>query len=164
MLFQRKGSLENGGKHIIATYRELWHLSNRHSYIMVWAIRTMTTIHNMVTEHFTEWYRAPGPPTDWPSLLTDRAAFHALADSKGISTHLTRSLWEAFTSPLQLSSLQQDLRQALSCPPLPAGVPSGHPSPQREHCPGSHRSHIKYRERMAIHCDGTGSRPTLTGV
>ena len=77
----------------------------------------MTTIHNMVTEHFTEWYRAPGPPTDWPSLLTDRAAFHALADSKGISTHLTRSLWEAFTSPLQLSSLQQDLRQALSCPP-----------------------------------------------
>ena len=74
-------------------------------------------IHNMVTEHFTEWYRAPGPPTDWPSLLTDRPTFQALADSKGIPSHLTQSLWEAFTSPLQLLSLQQDLQRALLSPP-----------------------------------------------
>ena len=46
-------------------------------------------IHNMVKEQFKEWYRAPGPSPDWPSLLTDRLAFQALADSKGIPTHLT---------------------------------------------------------------------------
>ena len=74
-------------------------------------------IHNMVTEHFTEWYRAPGPPPDWPSLLTNRPAFQALADSKGIPGHLTHCLWEAFTAPLQLTALQQDLRQALLSPP-----------------------------------------------
>ena len=75
------------------------------------------TIHNLVTEHFTEWYRAPSNTADWPSLLQDRAAFQTLADSKSIPIHLTQRLWEAFTLPLQHTALQQDLRQALSAPP-----------------------------------------------
>ena len=75
------------------------------------------TIHNLVTEHFFEWYRAPTQPTDWPSLLQDRAAFQALADSKAIPTHLSHHLWEAFTFPLHHSALQLDLRLALSAPP-----------------------------------------------
>ena len=74
-------------------------------------------IHNIVTEHFTKWYSAPGLPTDWPSLLTARPTFQALAESKSIPSHLTQSLWEAFTSPLQLLFLQQDLRLALLSPP-----------------------------------------------
>ena len=75
------------------------------------------TIHNLVTAHFEEWYRAPGPPSDWPSLLTDRAAFQTLAAAKNIPQHLIPPLWEAFTYPLRHSALQQDLQQALSSPP-----------------------------------------------
>ena len=50
------------------------------------------SIYNLVTEHFTDWYRSPGPPPDWPVLLSDRAAFQALADSKLIPPHLTATL------------------------------------------------------------------------
>ena len=50
------------------------------------------TIHNLVTAHFEEWYRAPGPPSDWPSLLTDQAAFQELAAAKNIPQHLIPSL------------------------------------------------------------------------
>ena len=64
------------------------------------------SIQNLVTEHFTAWYRAPGPAPDWPLLLTDREAFQAHADSKAIPPHLTQHLWEAFTLPLQHSTLQ----------------------------------------------------------
>ena len=75
------------------------------------------SIHNLVTNHFEEWYRAPGPPPDWPSLLTDRVAFQELAAAKNIPPHLTPLLWDAFTFPLRHSALQQDLQQALSSPP-----------------------------------------------
>ena len=75
------------------------------------------TIHNMVTEHFTAWYRSPSPPVDWPSFLQDRTAFQAHADSKAIPAHLTHLLWEAFTLPLQHTVLQHELSQALRAPP-----------------------------------------------
>ena len=75
------------------------------------------TIHNLVTAHFEEWYRAPGPPADWPSLLTDREAFQELAAAKNIPLHLIPPLWDAFTYPLRDAALQQDLQQALSSPP-----------------------------------------------
>ena len=75
------------------------------------------SIHNLVTEHFTAWYRAPGPTPDWPLLLTDREAVQARADSKAIPPQLTQHLWEAFTLPLHHSSLQQDLDLALRSPP-----------------------------------------------
>ena len=75
------------------------------------------TIHNMVTEHFHEWYKAPGPPIDWPSLLRDHSAFLAHATSKLIPPHLSQLLWDAFTQPLQLSTLQQELQTALGSPP-----------------------------------------------
>ena len=75
------------------------------------------TIHNLVTEHFTDWYRAPGPSADWPSLLTDREAFQSRADSKLIPPHLTQLLWEAFTFPLQHTALHQDMVTALQSPP-----------------------------------------------
>ena len=66
----------------------------------------------MVTDHFTAWYQAPGPPVDWPVLLRDHTAFLAHADSKLIPRHLTHFLCEAFTAPLQ-----QDLQLALCSPP-----------------------------------------------
>ena len=75
------------------------------------------TIHNLVTDHFTDWYRSPSPPVDWPSLLQDRAAFQALADSKAIPAHLTHHLWNAFSLPLQHTTLRHDLGQALQAPP-----------------------------------------------
>ena len=59
------------------------------------------TIHNLVTDHFTAWYKAPGPSVDWPHLLHDHAAFQAHATSKHIPPHLTQLLWDAFTFPLQ---------------------------------------------------------------
>ena len=37
------------------------------------------TLHNMVTDHLTAWYQAPGPSVDWPQLLRDPTAFHAHA-------------------------------------------------------------------------------------
>ena len=77
------------------------------------------TLHNLVTAHFLEWYRTPCASPNWPDLLTDRIAFHALADSKSIPPHLTQSLWDAFTFPLQLhnAELRRDLQQALESPP-----------------------------------------------
>ena len=75
------------------------------------------TIHNLVTDHFTAWYKAPGPSVDWPHLLHDHAAFQAHATSKHIPPHLTQLLWDAFTFPLQYTDLQIDLQHALSSPP-----------------------------------------------
>ena len=75
------------------------------------------SIHNLVTEHFTDWYRSLGPPADWPALLTDRRAFQARADAKHIPPHLTQDLWEAFTLPLQHTALHQDMVTALQSPP-----------------------------------------------
>ena len=46
-------------------------------------------IHNLVTKHFTDWYRSPTQPVDWPSLLKDQTTFQALVDSKAIPAHLT---------------------------------------------------------------------------
>ena len=75
------------------------------------------TLHNMVTDHFTAWYQAPGPPVDWPQLLRDPTAFHEHAASKQIPKHLSQQLWEAFTAPLQHTELQQELQLALRDPP-----------------------------------------------
>ena len=75
------------------------------------------TLHNMVTEHFTAWYQAPGPTTDWPQLLRDQAAFHEHAAAKHIPQDLSHQLWQAFTAPLQLTALQQELQRALRDPP-----------------------------------------------
>ena len=75
------------------------------------------TIHNLVTKHFTAWYKAPGPTVDWPHLLQDHAAFQAHATSKHIPPHLTQLLWDAFTFPLQYTDLQTALQHALSSPP-----------------------------------------------
>ena len=70
--------------------------------------------------HFTTWYQAPGPTVDWPHLLRDHSAFQAHATSKHIPPHLTQLRWDAFTSPLQLTALQQELQLTLSNPPTPA--------------------------------------------
>ena len=75
------------------------------------------SIHNLVTEHFTDWYHSHGPSPDWPALLSDRTAFQALADAKLIPTHLTATLWDALSQPLQHTALRQDLLQALHSPP-----------------------------------------------
>ena len=53
------------------------------------------TIHNLVTDHFTELYRASGPSPDWPTLLFDGTAFQAHAELKLIPPHLIQHLWDA---------------------------------------------------------------------
>ena len=114
------------------------------------------TLHNIVTEHFTTWYQAPGPTTDWPQLLRDPAAFHEHAATKHIPKHLSQKLWEAFTAPLQLTALQQELQHALRDPPSLAEFTAAIHFPQGEHGPRGHRAHVQHGQGLASLSDPEG--------
>ena len=76
------------------------------------------TIHNMVTAHFTQWYKGPATPeVHWVDLSQDRAAFLEHTAHRGIPTDLGCLLWQALTDVPGVDLVRRDLATELAAPP-----------------------------------------------
>ena len=67
-------------------------------------------IHNLVSAHFTQWYKGPAiPEVPWVTLSQDRAAFLGHSDS--------RLLWQALTDIPGVELVRRELATELAAPP-----------------------------------------------
>ena len=88
------------------------------------------TIHNMVTAHFTQWYKGPeGPEVPWGALHQDHTSFLDHTASRGIPNDLGHLLWQALTEVPGVEHVRADLARELATPPSLGefnGIIAGH--------------------------------------
>ena len=76
------------------------------------------TIHNLVTAHFTQWYKGPeGPEVPWATLLHDRNHLLAHTARRGIPNDIGHLLWQALTDVPGVDHVRADLTRELANPP-----------------------------------------------
>ena len=87
-------------------------------------------IHNLVTAHFTQWYKGPeGPEVPWATISHDQHCFLAHTASRGIPTDLGHLLWQALTNIPGVEHVRADLARELATPPSLGefnGIIAGH--------------------------------------
>ena len=75
-------------------------------------------IHNLVSAHFTQWYKGPETlEVQWVALAQDRAAFIGHTTSRGIPHDLGCLLWRALTDIPGVDLVRRDLATELAAPP-----------------------------------------------
>ncbi|OXE35754.1 MAG: hypothetical protein CGW95_11955, partial [Phenylobacterium zucineum] len=75
-------------------------------------------LHNLITTHFTQWYRGPTTPhTNWQTVMQSKAAFVTECINKFIPMELTDLLWEALTDVPNAQAVKEELASILHHPP-----------------------------------------------